>query len=565
MENIFLEITIILSLAAFFSIIFRFFKQPPILAYILTGIIIGPFGQLQLGSHDLLKIMGEFGITLLLFMLGLEMKVKEFKTIGKTVIILGIGQIVLTLLSGFLLAQRFGFSQAASFYTAIALTFSSTVIIVKILSDKKDLNSLYGKISIGFLLIQDFFAVLVLVLLSGLSASSFQFQAIEFDKLSIVAIKGLVLFLSIIFLSKAILPKIVNVIAKSSETLFLFSVAWVFGVAAIVSSPSVGFSVEIGGFLAGIALANASENFQIIARMKALRDFFVTIFFVFLGMRMVFENIGSIIFPILVLSIFVILFKPLIVMSVMGILGYRKRTSFLTAVSMGQISEFSLVIIFLGNKIGHISNEIVSLITAVGIISFVISAYLTTHASSLFKILSRPLGFFERKETQKENLGSLKEGLNGLKNHVILIGAGKMGESILNALQDLDKKIVVVDFDPDIVEILRKKDVISVFGDIADIDIQERVGLDKAKLVISTISDPDDNMFLIKELNRNNKSAKVIVMAQDGEDAKALYKAGADYVALPHLSGGRHVAKILKEDKLDEIASFKSKDLLDLS
>ncbi|RJQ37478.1 hypothetical protein C4559_03615 [Candidatus Microgenomates bacterium] len=565
MENIFLEITIVLSLAAFFSIIFRFFKQPPILAYILTGIIIGPFGQLQLGSHDLLKIMGEFGITLLLFMLGLEMKVKEFKTIGKTVIILGIGQLVLTLVSGFLLAQRFGFSQAASFYTAIALTFSSTVIIVKILSDKKDLNSLYGKISIGFLLIQDFFAVLVLVLLSGLNVSFFQLQMIELDKLSIVAIKGLVLFLSIIFLSKAILPKIVNVIAKSSETLFLFSVAWVFGVAAIVSSPSVGFSVEIGGFLAGIALANASENFQIIARMKALRDFFVTIFFVFLGMRMVFENIGSIVFPILVLSVFVILFKPLIVMSVMGILGYRKRTSFLTAVSMGQISEFSLVIIFLGNRIGHISNEIVSLITAVGIISFVISAYLTAYASSLFKILSSPLGFFEKKETQKENLGSLKEGLNGLKNHVVLIGASKMGESILNALQDLDKKIVVVDFDPDIVEILRKKDLISVFGDIADIDIQERVGLDKAKLVISTISDPDDNMFLIKELNRNNKSAKVIVMAQDGEDAKTLYKAGADYVALPHLSGGRHVAKILKEDNLDEIASFKSKDLLDLA
>lgn len=569
MGNVFFEITIVLCLAAFLSVIFRLLKQPPILAYILTGIIIGPFGQLQLGSKDLLQTMGEFGITLLLFMMGLEMKLKELHLIGKTALLLGIIQIVFTGVLGYIISAGFGFSQTVSFYTSIALMFSSTIIIIKILSDKKDLNSLYGKISIGLLLIQDFLAVFILIFLSSLHSKSAGatslIELININDLSGVLIKGFILFFFVIYLSKTILPKFIDTIAKSQETLFLFSVAWVFGMAAMVSSPFIGFSIEIGGFLAGIALANASENFQIIARMRALRDFFVTIFFVFLGMRMVFTNIGEILMPILALSAFVLVVKPLIVMGAMGFLGYSKRTSFSTALTATQISEFSLIIIFLGNKLGHISGNTVSLLTGVGIITFVISVYMLLNANGLYKILSPHLWFFERKHLKKEHGDSADQDLSALERHVVLIGANRMGQSILDAVQDMGEKLAVVDFDPEIVNLLKEKKIASIFGDIADPDIQDRINLNKAKLVISTVSDLDDNIMVIKGLNKHNRTAKIIVMAQSGEEAKVLYKAGADYVVLPHLSGGRHVAKILKDDKLDDIHLFKSKDLLYLS
>lgn len=556
MGNVFFDITIIIALASFLSIIFRLFKQPPILAYILTGIIIGPFGQFQLGSRDLMQVMGEFGITLLLFMLGLEMKIKDLKAIGPTVFIVGIVQIVFTQLLGYFMASSLGFSPISAFYISIALTFSSTIIIIKILSDKRDLKSLYGKISIGLLLVQDFFAILILVLLSGLKPNSAEIVSVQ--GLSLVVLKALFLFTFVIFLSKTIFPKFIHLIAKSEESLFLFSIAWVFGVAAIVSSRFIGFSVEIGGFLAGIALANSSENFQIIARMKALRDFFVTIFFVFLGMGMQILDLTSVIIPAVLFSFFVILIKPAITMIGISLMGYRKRTSFLTGINLAQVSEFSLIIIFLGNKLGHIPGSIVSLITAVVVITSVVSTYFIMHSNSLYRQFGKYL-IFERRHSRNENIGS--EELGDLKDHVVLIGANRMGESILNALQDLEKKMVVVDFDPDIVKELKNRGIVTIFGDIADLEIQDRANLNKADLVISTVADPEDNLILIKGLNHSNRQAKIIVMAQEAADAKDLYKAGADYVVLPHLSGGRHVAKILKDNKLDEISSFKAKDL----
>lgn len=561
MGSIFFEITIILCLAAFLSLIFRLLKQPAILAFILTGILIGPFGQLQLVSREVLQTMGEVGITLLLFMLGLEMRFKDFRLIGKTVLWVGIVQIVCSLILGYMLSLFFGFSQISSFYIGLALAFSSTVVIVKILSDKKDLNSLYGKISVGLLLIQDFFAILILVLLSGLKSN---LTILDLESFGFVILKGLALFASVFYLSRSLFPKFLDAIAKSEETLFLFSLAWVFGLAAIVSSPQVGFSIEIGGFLAGIALANASENFQIIARMKALRDFFVTIFFVFLGMGMVFENFNSIWLPILAFSLFVILVKPLIVMIAMGLIGYRKRTSFLTALGMGQISEFSLIIFFLGKKLGHISGSIVSLVMGVAIITFIVSTYMIINGNFLYRLLKKYLWVFERKHTEKEDMGNFLE-MGDLKKHVVLIGAHMMGQGILDALEELEDQVVVVDFDPGIINMLKSKGITSLFGDISDLDIQERVRLDKAKLVISTIPDLEDNLFLIKGLNKSNRLAKIIVVAQEGNDAIILYKAGADYVVLPHLSSGRHIVKILKENKLETLDTLKSKDLSLLS
>lgn len=557
MQNIFLEITLIICLAAFFAIVFKWLKQPIILAYILTGIALGPFGFFNLSSKDILQLMAQFGITLLLFMVGLELKLSDLRSVGRISLLTGIGQIVFTSLIGFFICLALGFPFIASMYVSIALTFSSTIIIVKLLSDKRDLHSLYGKISVGFLLVQDFFAILLLIFLAG-------FNNLNGEALSALSFmgtlaKGAILFGGIIYLSKTLLPKMVDMVAHSPEALFLFSLAWAFGLASFVSSPLIGFSVEIGGFLAGLSLANSTENLQIASKIRSLRDFFITIFFVILGMNLTFSNISAILGPAIVLSLFVLIGNPIIVMVIMGLLGYRKRTSFLAGLTVAQISEFSLIIIFLGNKLNHLTEEIVTLITVVGIITFTLSTYMIVNGNKLYLILAPVLSIFERKHGKKDEILHSAKELSEVKDHVVLVGGDQMGESLINTLEAMNKDIVVIDFDPAVVNKLEFKNVHRLFGDISDTEIKELAKIHSAHLIVSTIPDVEDNLILIKEVKNFKSKAIIIVTALDSKDAKILYAENADYVVLPHLAGGRQLARLLEKD-LSGLNDLKAKD-----
>ena len=555
MANIFFEITIIIILASIVSLIFRFLKQPEILAYILTGILIGPLGLFHLGNVDIFKGMAEVGITLLLFMIGLEIKITDLSS-AKTTLIVGPAQIFFSFIIAYLITLAFGFPIIWGLYISLALTLSSTIVVVKLLSDRKELHSLYGKISIGILLTQDFVAILFLIFLTGLSVNTGMDTLTQFG---LIFAKAVVIFAAVIYLSQKVFPRVLDFLAKSQEVLFLVSLAWAFGFAALVSSPYIGFSIEIGGLLAGLALANSLANYQIIAKVKILRDFFIVIFFVLLGMQMTINNLSAIIIPGIILSLFVLIVKPLVTMLVMGDLGYKKRTSFLTGLSLSQISEFSLIVVFLGNKLGQIPNEVVSLVTFVGIVTFGLSTYFFAHSKKIYSYLSSILKFLEDKEGKKEEIIG-GDGFENLKNHIVLIGGDQMGLTILESLEGSDADIVVIDFDPSIVKKLKDKKIHRLFGDIADLDIQQRAKLEKAKLVISTVPDIEDNLLLLKQLQHENRKAKIVVLAMEGHEARALYKAGADYVVLPYLAGGRQVAKFLDEDHLEKIEALKTKD-----
>jgi len=555
-DSLFLEITVIIALASILSLIFKIFKQPEILAYILTGILIGPLGLFQLNNHSFFTAMGDLGVTLLLFMIGLEIKITDLSSVGKTTLILGPAQIILTVISAYIISLAFGFPILSSLYIGFALAFSSTIIIIKILSDKRELHSLYAKMSIGTLLIQDFVAILFLIFLSAAANSSGQSV---FAQLGLIGLKAAALFAVIIILSQKVFPKIVEYVSRSQEVLFLLSIAWVLGLAAIVSSKYVGFTIEIGGFLAGLALANSVANYQIIAKVRILRDFFIVIFFVLLGMQMTFSNIVPILVPAIIFSLFVLIGKPLIVMLVMGDMGYKKRTSFLTGLSLSQISEFSLILIFLGSKLGQVTPQVVSLMTLVGITTFICSSYFMVNSKFLYRFFGKRLSFMENKHNHREDTLHSVEEMEQLKDHVVLVGGDQMGLSIIEALEDLDTDVVVIDFDPNVVKNLQSKKVHRLFGDIADLDIQERAKLDTAKLVISTIPDLEDNLLLLKELQHENRKAKIVAMAMEAHEARALYKAGADYVVLPYLAGGRQVVKLLY-DNLERIDDLKSKD-----
>jgi len=552
MEEIFFEITLVICIAACLSIVFRFFKQPAILAYILTGVILGPLGIIKIGSGEVLNSLGQIGITLLLFMLGLEFKFSELKSVGRVALMTGAGQILFTTVVGYFICISLGFESLTSVYMAIALTFSSTIIIVKLLSDKKDLHSLYGKIAVAILLVQDFVAILALIFLSGFQGG----EEISFVSFVVIILKAVALFGWVIVLSNTLIPKIVNKIARSSEVLFLFSIAWAFGISALVTSPHIGFTIEIGGFLAGLSLASTAENFHIVTRIRALRDFFITIFFVSLGMSLLFNNIGGIWLPAILLALYVLIGNPIILTSLLGFFGYRKRTSFLVGLTVAQISEFSMIVVFMGNKLGHVSNDAVSVITLAGTITFIISTYMIMNGNRLYRVLSPVLSIFERGKTHEQRVKQ-----ENLSDHVIMVGASRMGESILEALLKNDSKVVVVDFDPEVVKKMKNMGVNCVFGDIADYELQEKVFLNKSRLVVSTVPDHEDNLLLLESMRRMRRRPIFIVIALVKEDARELYRAGADYVVLPHLAGGRHLARILVDKRhMELIEEYKIRD-----
>ncbi|MEK7481982.1 MAG: cation:proton antiporter, partial [Patescibacteria group bacterium] len=508
------ELAVVIFIAAGLGIAAKIFKQPIILAYLAAGIVVGYFSFFNLADKESFRIFSDLGIMFLLFLVGLEINYASLRLVGRASAVVGLAQIIFTFVIGYLIALFFNFNYLHSAYISIALTFSSTVIVVKLLSEKKDLNSLYGKISVGVLLIQDLTAILLLIFLAGVESSG---SAIS-SNILLAILKTAVLFVLTIYLGRKILPLIFDKIARSSELLFIASLAWVFLMATLVSK--IGFSVEIGGFLAGLALANSSENFQIAARIRSLRDFFILIFFVILGSSLMFSDFSGLLLPIIVFSLFVLIGNPLIVMIIMGILGYRKRTGFLTGITIAQISEFSLVLAALGFKLGHLSENIVALITAVGIITIISSTYLVVHADKIFRRLSRfrYLDLFERKKIREDN--SLEKEFN---KPIVLIGSHRTGASIAHNIPK--ENLLIIDFDPEIITQLKKHGYDYLFGDISDPEIFEKANLDEAKLIISTSPDLEDNLTLLSEISKSLKDRrpKIILRARTEKEAEILY------------------------------------------
>ncbi len=556
-----LELTIIICLASVLGIIAKILKQPLVLAFILTGIIIGltqkKLDIFSIGNQDVFHLFSELGIMFLLFLIGLEMNYSSLKTVGKTSLMVGLGQILFTFVFGFIISFfLLGFTQIHAVYIAIALTFSSTIIIVKLLSDKKALNSLYGKISIGFLLVQDFVVILMLIALTGIDSSG----EIITSKLFLTFLLGIFFFSLMIFLGRNIFPWIFDKIAKSQELLFLISLAWVFGLVGLVkileNYTGISFSIEVAGFLAGLALANSSENHQIANRIKPLRDFFILIFFVILGSSIIFYNFNTLAVPIIVLSLFVLIGNPLIVMIIMGLLmGHKKRTSFLSGITVAQISEFSLILAALGLKLGHVTEEIVAVIAAVGIITITVSTYMVINSEKIFNKMSLFLSLFERKKTNQEI------SFDYPKKPIILIGYDRAGKSI--ALNMPKEKLLIIDFNPDIINELRENNYSSVYADIIDPLIFENIDFEGVEIVISTSPNIEDNLSLMSSIRLLSKKPKIILRAETKEDAKILYKNNADYVFIPLFSSGQYLGKIINSDpKLEKIHELKEKDLV---
>jgi Kef-type K+ transport system membrane component KefB/Trk K+ transport system NAD-binding subunit len=542
-SEIFINFSIILLLVVAVSFIMRFLKQPLILGYILVGIIVGPylFNLIEI-QQDYISYFASIGIAILLFIVGLHLNPKVIKDVGGISLLTGIGQVLFTTLFGFLITfYVFGFSAIISIYVAIALTFSSTIIITKLLSDKKDLDSLYGKISIGFLIVQDIIAILILMVISSMG-SDFNFYNIA----GRTFILGLILLAGGVLIGMYVLPPITKKIAKSQEFLLVFSLAWCFSLAALFYSLNLSF--EIGALVAGFTLAMSPYRYEIASKLKSLKDFFLIMFFILLGSQMVFGNFFQYLIPIIVLSLFVLIGNPLIVLVIMGRLGYTSRTSLFAGFTVAQISEFSLILVALGVKMGHLSAEILSFVTVIGLVTFAGSTYLVTYNHWIYSKLSKYISIFQKKDPYREK----RYRKSVKKSEAILFGYNRVGFSILKSLKKIDRDVLIVDFDPDNIQKLRKKKVEVIYGDAEDDDLLDELGLDKSKIIVSTIPDFDTNMLLLGRIREKNKKAIVILTAHQISDALAFYKSGADYVVLPHFLGGSYAAELLEKNKYEK-------------
>jgi Kef-type K+ transport system membrane component KefB/Trk K+ transport system NAD-binding subunit len=575
MANLFVEIGIIIILATIFGYIAKLLRQPLIPAYILTGFLIGPILGLVTNS-ELITTMSEIGIAFFLFVVGLELTFNKIKNVASVSLIGGSLQVITLFLLGMGIALALGFKSLEILYVALIVSFSSTMVVVKLLSDRKELDTLHGRIIVGILLVEDLFAVFALSIMSIISDLS-------------VSIFFIAMFKGIIFISGSmiiilfILPRLFKFAAKSQELFFLLSLSTCFffsifalhvgdAIAYILALPilniissstspifltslKTGFSIAIGSFIAGVGLANLPYHFEIIGRVKSLKDFFATIFYVSLGLALNITFASSVIIPVIVLTFFIIFFKPIIIIVICTFFGYSKKPSFETAVSLTQAGEFGLMIVSQGIILGHIKNDMLVLIVILITITLSLTSYLFQFRNQIYKKFFKNSKLLDRLGPSKNMEYATKKE----KATVVVVGYNRIGYSVVKNLKKKRKKFIVVDFNPEAIRSLIDQKIPCIYGDVADIEILERLDFKKIKTLISTISDVDSNIFLVKKYKEHHKKGIAIVTALNIQDGLELYKHGADYVILPHLIGGEHVNVFLEDIATDLDRVFKTK------
>jgi Kef-type K+ transport system membrane component KefB len=549
MHSIFAELSLVIAVAVLVSLFMRIIRQPLIIGHILTGLLVGPSFFHLIKSPETIQVFSDFGIALLLLIVGLGLNPRVIKEVGKIAGAIALTKVLITTSFGFAAARLFGYPMIPSLLVGVAISFSSTIIILKLLSDKKEQSRLYGKISIGFLLVEDLIATLLLVVVSasgngGVSISDF----------GGLFLKSSLLIVGIVLVRVFIINNMGSIIAKSQEFLFLFAIGWALGIAALFQR--AGFSLEIGALIAGVTLASLPYAQEVASRLRILRDFFIVLFFISLGSHLELHNVWATLPKAALLTVIVLVANPLIVMTVMGISGYTKKTSFKTGLAGAQVSEFSLILLLLANKMGHINQEVLSLITIVGLLTIAISTYLIIYSDKLFTIFERYLDIFERQKIKEE-----REQKHSYE--LVLIGYQKGGLEFLKVFRQLKRRYVVVDYDPGIIDTLEHNGAEHLYGDVTDPELLEELNLEHARLVVSTITDLNTNVLLAEWLEKHNRRAVFIATADNSEQAAELYGKGVAYVILPHYIGSEKIGSFIKKNGFNktEFKKYREKHL----
>lgn len=530
--NPFFEVSVLFGIATILALVVKRLRLPLIVAYVVAGVLAGPLVLHVIQPEGHLHLFSQLGIAALLFVIGLTLSPHVLKEIGSTALVTGLGQCVLTAIPAYVLARVVGFGPVESGYVALGLTLSSTIVVSKVLSDKKELGTLHGKISIGFLLIQDILAAFALLAVASLGRGG------GTQELVLAFGKTFLLFILMYLVGAKILPRLTTWFAESQDVLFLFSLGWGIGVAGLFQG--AGLSLELGALVAGITLASSPYHHEMSSRMRIVRDFFLVVFFALLGSHLAHPLDGLAWLQVAIFSTFVLLVKPILVMLIMGLLGFHRKTSFLAGVAIAQISEFSFILLTLGLGFAHISERLLPIITVTGIVTMSLSALFLSNGEKVYRIFERFLGYWPWAEKHLH-----VDGEDRLQPRIVLIGCHRLGAEVLETIQRWKQPYVVLDFDPIVVRALQGRGIPCLYGDGSDHAVLEDVGLPEADLVIVTIPDPAVHRAVLACIRRRPVPAVVFLTASTSEQAVRLYEEGATYVINLHDVGGNFASLIL--------------------
>lgn len=551
MNSIFFDISIILLFGTALATLAKFFRQPMIPAYIVAGVILGPAVLGVIEHGELLETLSTFGIAFLLFLVGIELDLRHFFKAGKVGIFVGFVQMSFAVLIGYGLNVVLGFSPTESVFLAIALGFSSTIVVTKLLGERKELDTLFGQIIVGVLLTQDAIAVMLLIFFNVFTGNAQDTNII----ISVVStiVKGIALLAVAVLASRYILLRLFRYFARSAELLFLGAISWclIFALLAI----RLGFSIEVGALLAGISLSILPYSVEIGHRISSLRDFFLPIFFAVLGGELFFNNALEVILPTVVLSVFVLIGSSAVVLFTLLALGYRSRTSFQAAMTIGQISEFSFVFMNMGRVAGIVDQKMVALVALIGLVTMTLSTYCMEYGERLYTYARPFIKRFERKRTK-----DLEHVEHDLKNHAVLFGYHTMGYKIFQLLKQQGIETIIVDNNPNVIESLAHQGHMHMYGSIGDAEVWEKTRMKQARYIISTAPSRTGTLELLRHVRDQRISAKVFVVAFQPHDAIEYYHEGASYVIFPTAISADHLAHVLDID----VDQHKEKHLVEL-
>jgi Kef-type K+ transport system membrane component KefB len=546
--SVFYEVAALLVLGAAAGMVALLLRQPVIVGLIAAGIVAGPAALDVAQSDEFITVLSELGIAVLLFLVGLKLDISLVRSLGPVAVATGLGQVAFTAGFGFLLCLALGLDALTSLYVAIALTFSSTIIIVKLLSDKREIDSLHGRIALGFLIVQDIVVVLAMIVVSALAAGQGQASAVA--GLARVLVGGVVMLVIVGLVIRYAAGPVTAQLAKAPELLAGFAIGWAALLAAV--GDYVGLGKELGGLLAGVALASTPFREAIAARLSSLRDFLLLFFFIALGSRLDLGGLSEQLGAAAVLSVFVLVGNPLIVVAIMGYMGYRRRTGLLAGFTVAQISEFSLIFMAMGVTLGHVAGAALGLVTLVGLVTIALSTYMITHSHRLAGWLDAPLRIFERREPWRE-AATVGDGTNSPQRvDVVLFGLGRFGGAIAHRLRARGLVVLGVDFDPEVVREWHGRGLPAVYGDASDPELVATLPLDDARwvvcaapAVIGALTHEDHRLALLDALRARHFAGRTAMAAHSQAEADMLLKRGADVVLLPFQDAAERAAELL--------------------
>lgn len=530
----FAEISLLLAMAAGIGLIGLMLRQPLIVSFIAVGLIAGPSLLDVVQSGEQIDLLSELGIAVLLFLVGIKLDVKLIKSMGKVSVMTGLGQVGFTAFFGYLIGLGLGLGHITSLYVAVALTFSSTIIIVKLLSDKREIDSLHGQIALGFLIVQDLVVVLAMIVLSAIGVDAPDGHGS--GSIFTVFAAGLGFVLAVVVFVRYLANPLTARLAHAPELLVIFALALAAMFAAV--GDAVGLGKEVGGLMAGVALASTSYRETIAARLAPLRDFLLLFFFIALGATLDLSLLGANLGGAALFSIFVLIGNPLIVLAIMGALGYRKRTGFLAGLTVAQISEFSLIFVAMGVSLGHVQEDALGLVTLVGLVTIAASTYMITYSHRLYSWFEPVLGIFERKGTPSET--NQNSDLDKKNHEIIIFGLGRFGTAIGLRLQKRGIQVLGIDFNPLAVQRWRDLGLNTQFGDATDAEFISELPLSKASWLVSTVplhptglSHEDTRTTLIQLTRTAGFTGKIAVASHSSNDTETLFDIGANIVLEP--------------------------------